>query len=520
MGLHRDPTNYTTNPVDIHIRRLIWYQICFLDLRTCETTGPRPQIRREEHDTQFPWNVDDEDLSRGVPITEDRKEFTDMTITRIRFECYEMQRLLWTERPKIEAKKTTLTSVLAKIRKFGEAMHETYGPLLDKTDPRGVLGLCILNILTGRMYIMVLQRFLSNDRRLMPDRLRNLTFETGLVVLENSMTMEQIPALADWAWYIGALNQYHTALLLLSEMHAKERDPNLEARLWRSLDFVFELPPGLTGIEKTRVILGELAYRTAIYHKKRGIRAPTKMGDPTPRSYVENRSRKEEHENEVRRGSLQSSRGSFSAASPSPAPPPPSHFQGHVQQPPRVMHQQHHLHVPSMQPPSHVVQQQQPTTMEIMTHIPPMGYGASYGLPVVAGAPTPHSYVGYSQPVPGQPVTMPPQLHMATPQQSIAANAFGGIAPGPLSSVSGHSPPDLEIDWVSLKFFFPLLTSTEAPSSSSNDFSVQGFLRLVCSTVANSMCLRMNSTRSWVVQICRPQPWCRRICSHNSLTRI
>lgn len=445
MGLHRDPTNYTDRPVDIHIRRLIWYQICFLDLRTCESTGPRPQIRREEHDTKFPLNVNDEDLLREVPVTEDRKQFTDMTITRIRFECYEMQRLLWTERPKIEAKKTTLTSVLGKIRKFCAAMNETYGPLLDKTHPLGVLGYCILNILSSRMYIMILQRFLSNDRRLMPDRLRELTFSTGLTVLENSMTIEQTAALADWAWYIGALNQYHTALLLLAEMHAKEQDPRWEARLWRSLDFVFELPAELTGTEKTRVILGELASRTAIYQQKRGIRAPAKMGDPATRSYVEARSRKEEHEEQIRRGSFQSARGSFSAASSSSAPP--SHPHGHVPEPQHVMQIQQNLHIPSMQAPSHVVQQQQPTNIEIMNHIPPLGYGASYDLCGGSGAPTPQSYVGYSQPVPGQSVTMAPQLHLATPQQSIAANAFGGMAPGPLSSVSGQSPPELEIDW-------------------------------------------------------------------------
>ena len=64
MGLHRDPSTYSSNPVEIQVRRLIWYQICFLDLRTCEATGPRPQIRRDEYDTRFPLNVDDDEQFR------------------------------------------------------------------------------------------------------------------------------------------------------------------------------------------------------------------------------------------------------------------------------------------------------------------------------------------------------------------------------------------------------------------------------------------------------------------------
>ena len=88
MGLHRDPTAYSTSPVEIQIRRLVWYQICFLDLRTSEATGPRPQIRLEDYDTQRPLNIDDIDLDRAqhgdtsVDVTQDRKHFTDMASLR------------------------------------------------------------------------------------------------------------------------------------------------------------------------------------------------------------------------------------------------------------------------------------------------------------------------------------------------------------------------------------------------------------------------------------------------------
>lgn len=84
MGLHRDGSYYGLDAVEIHVRRLVWYQLCFLDIRTCESAGPRPQIRREDFDTEFPLNVDDADLESPDPPTRDAERWTDMTFTRMR----------------------------------------------------------------------------------------------------------------------------------------------------------------------------------------------------------------------------------------------------------------------------------------------------------------------------------------------------------------------------------------------------------------------------------------------------
>ncbi|KAF2752255.1 hypothetical protein M011DRAFT_463723 [Sporormia fimetaria CBS 119925] len=283
MSLHRDPSYYTSDPVEVHVRRLIWYQICFLDIRTCEATGPRPQIRREEHDVKFPLNVDDADLESGKEVTEDRKYFTEMTITRMRFECYEMARHLWIERPRLEVKKTTMTTLLAKIQRFCQAMEKTYLPMLQKTHPLHVLAIEIYGILTCKMYIMILLKYMSNEQRIMPERLRNILISTAIMSLEHGITLETTTALTDWAWYIGAMQQYHSALLLVSEIYATERDPIIEARVWRCLDFVFGLPADYPPIEKLQMVLGTLADRTTTYQSVRRMRAPKQMQSPPPR---------------------------------------------------------------------------------------------------------------------------------------------------------------------------------------------------------------------------------------------
>jgi len=203
MGLHRDGSHYGLGPVEIHVRRLVWYQICFLDIRTCESTGPRPQIRREDFDTRFPLNVDDADLESPFSPTEDSPHFTDMTITRMRFECNEMHRLIWMERPRIERKKTTLTSLLGKIQNFRSAMEKTYLPMLDKKIPLHFMAIQIYGVLSTRMHVMVLSRYASNQHRLMPERLRQIMLGSSVLLLEHAMTIEMTPALSTWVWYQG-----------------------------------------------------------------------------------------------------------------------------------------------------------------------------------------------------------------------------------------------------------------------------------------------------------------------------
>lgn len=335
MGLHRDPTSYSTNPIEIQIRRLIWYQICFLDIRTCEATGPRPQIRRDEYDTRYPLNVNDTELDqaveKGVRITEDSKHFTDMTITRMRFECVEMFRLIWTERPKLSKKvtkgerKPTLTSLLSRIQAFKAAMANTYFPMMDKSNPLHVMAMEIYGILSTRLYIMVLHPFASHEGRKMPERLRQIMLSSCIIILEHSMNMETQPALSQWSWYVGALHQHHTALLLLSEMYVTPPDPVLSARIWGCLDYTFELPAQLDPSEKSRMILRELVDKTELYASMRRVRPPTNMPHPAPPELAINavspqtmsppQLQVDLHEDRQRSASIQSSDSSHRAGS-------------------------------------------------------------------------------------------------------------------------------------------------------------------------------------------------------------
>ncbi|KAJ4984509.1 fungal specific transcription factor domain-containing protein [Stagonosporopsis vannaccii] len=341
MGLHKDPSAYSTSPIECQVRRLIWHQICFLDLRTCEATGPRCQIRPDDYDTRLPLNIDDVDLDQAeqgdgsVDVQTDRTYFTDMTITRMRFECYDMHRYLWVERPKLERKpkegekKVTISFLLARIQTFTAAMEKTYLPMLNKTAPLHALASLIYSIISNRLYIQILQKYLSSERHKMPDRLRQIVLSASIMILENSQTIEQQPVLSTWSWYVGALHQYHTALLVLNELYAQEYTPDMEQRAWRVLDFVFELGPGMTNQEKTRAVLEELIRKLQVYSRVKRWRAPKDMPHAGPRTHTPGfQLQQQQKEEQTRNNSLHSIAGGnvqapFGSMSPPPPPPPP-----------------------------------------------------------------------------------------------------------------------------------------------------------------------------------------------------
>jgi hypothetical protein len=175
MGLHRDGKNYTLSPIEVHVRRLIWLQICFLDIRTCEAQGPQPSIRRDDYDTELPLNVNDVDLqSQSMEPPVPSNGWTEMTFSRIRFECNDLHRAMWIDRQRLEKKKTSLTTVLGKIENFRRRMNQTYGPICDERVPVQKAAKLIMSLMINKAFIMVLHVYHGSLSSVIPDRLRQM----------------------------------------------------------------------------------------------------------------------------------------------------------------------------------------------------------------------------------------------------------------------------------------------------------------------------------------------------------
>ncbi|KAI4159980.1 MAG: hypothetical protein LQ342_006108 [Letrouitia transgressa] len=286
MGLHRDGTQYGLGPVDTHVRRLVWYQICYLDIRTCEAQGPRPHIKADEFDTQLPLNVDDVDLEGPQPPAHSVHKWTDMTISLIRMECNEIHRVVWVDRARLEKKKISLTAVLGKIENFRKVMKEKYLSSLDDRIPLQRLGRLICDVLCLRMHAMVLHRYHTSAGHIIPgsiDRLRQIVISSGIECTELAIEIETSPALKPWAWYASAYQQYHFCLLLLLEIFYS---PTLREadRMWACLDYVFDIPPHIPKDQKARWVVTQVRDKMGIYISARKIIPPAGMAEPGPRS--------------------------------------------------------------------------------------------------------------------------------------------------------------------------------------------------------------------------------------------
>ena len=280
MGLHRDgQSTYSLNPLDTHVRRLIWHQLCFLDIRTCEAQGPRPSIRRDDYDTNLPLNCEEDQLDDPPPVDDTApQKWTSSLLPLIRFEINEIMRILWIDRRKLEQKRTTLTAVLSKIETFRKRMLEKYDPCLASPNavPIQRYARLVMNLLLYRLHAMILPLFQMNTTgaRLSP-KLNRILVTSGVMILEIGIQLEADPAFRPWAWYAGAYHQFQIALLLATELYYRPDNPE-KARIWACLDYVFDtdrsLPPEAKGLR----ILGEIMQKTALYQKMRRSRAPGK----------------------------------------------------------------------------------------------------------------------------------------------------------------------------------------------------------------------------------------------------
>jgi len=277
MGLHRDGTHYSMSAVETHVRRLVWHQLCFLDMRTCEATGPRPQIRPGDYDTRYPLNVDDLDLlDLEHPPTEDKPCWTDMTLTRVRCEFVDLRRELWFDMVQIDKKKKSLASTVIKIQKTRNVLDERLAPMMDEMVPIHVLARHLLTLGVQGCFIQVLHRYLFSTTTRMPDRLRQILIEASLQQMEHSIQLETDTALAPWAWYKGAFNQYHSALLLMIEVYAYPMRKEAP-RIWKCLDYIFDIPPHLSPKQKAELVITDLRDRMEVYQQMRKMRSTTEL---------------------------------------------------------------------------------------------------------------------------------------------------------------------------------------------------------------------------------------------------
>ncbi|CAI7621132.1 unnamed protein product [Penicillium pancosmium] len=261
MGLHRDPTEHGFSSAECYARRLVWYQICYLDLKTSEVQGPRPYISSDGYTTQLPIDVSLAQSPNSSPV------WNDEIFSSIRFECQEMQRECLDLCNRVDRKRISSMQRMAYL---------------------------VMQRFISLLYVKMLHRYINSVTYRIPDRLRQIVLTKGTEALEAAEELESAEDLRQWAWYSGAYHQYHTAFLLLVEVftYPMRREAS---RLWRCFDFIFaESLSNVPPLQKnhptlqdiiahrdiiSRYLLTMVCERMQEYRKAKGLKDPVQFKD-------------------------------------------------------------------------------------------------------------------------------------------------------------------------------------------------------------------------------------------------
>ena len=133
--LHLEQHEASASPIECQIRRLLWHQICFIDLRTAEIACSQPTIGDDELGTPLPLNVNDEALGNPRDPSPSTNRWTDATFTLLRYECYLVHRSILQQKKEVESNLVDLDSVRRVVDRQKAAIEEKYLDHLDETVP-------------------------------------------------------------------------------------------------------------------------------------------------------------------------------------------------------------------------------------------------------------------------------------------------------------------------------------------------------------------------------------------------
>ncbi|PHH52454.1 putative transcriptional regulatory protein [Ceratocystis fimbriata CBS 114723] len=270
MGLGKDGEYFHLTPMEIQLRRLIWYQLCFMDVRTSESQGPRPYIRRDDFNTKLPVNIENELLETAETMPAPVERWTPMTLSLIRFEVNEVARAIWADRQKPECRRATITEMLSRVDEFWKLIVSRYDSFMQLDVPVQKYTRLAYHLQMYRLYVVVLMRYNTQHSAGLPAKLNSVMVRACIMICELTIQLDTDPMFADWKWYLGAYTQYQPALVLAREIYDNPGTSEAD-RIWACLSHAFIINPNDSREQQIEAIMARIVTKLHIY---RSLRMP------------------------------------------------------------------------------------------------------------------------------------------------------------------------------------------------------------------------------------------------------
>lgn len=243
LGLHRDGTRFGLPPLEVEMRRRVWWACCSLDMRCAEEAGTDLTIVNRTFDTEFPTNIDDADIGpETTEMSAGREGLTDTAVALVRHETLALCRRLF-------ALATAAGSVCPKDA--GSSMAERERMLVEvyervettflrhlasTSSPVSVMIAMVARIVMAKSSLIIYQPMLFPGTG--PDlssEIKERLFVSAVEIVEYVRRLNTDPQFKRWRWLFQTYTHWHAVAYILLEMTQRAWTPPLE-RAWADLN--------------------------------------------------------------------------------------------------------------------------------------------------------------------------------------------------------------------------------------------------------------------------------------------
>ncbi|KAJ5655486.1 hypothetical protein N7507_007436 [Penicillium longicatenatum] len=243
-GIHRDGNKAGLSSFETEIRRRLWWHLCILDMLSSEDQGIDMQIRPETFDTQFPTNVNGDELEPPMlELPPEKRGFTDITLCIIT--CFMIKGVCLSPQPLNSA--APLKDRENRIKSLGKSLHEQYLNHFNLDIPIHWVTATIARLQLSKLWVSVHSQLAFSDPREPRSQYKDLVFRTAVELVEFAYFLQTNDFTTQWSWLCRSYKHKEVISYILDELSSRQPYPGTD-RAWevvtRTTSLWRQHPPG------------------------------------------------------------------------------------------------------------------------------------------------------------------------------------------------------------------------------------------------------------------------------------
>ena len=245
IGIHKDSDEYGLLPFESQMRRRLWWQILFIEVRAAEVCGAG-LTNMTAIDHKQPLNIFDEDIWPDMEQAPTPREgSTDMCFVMLRTTIGRyfgyLFRPFLSEADKAEADNSAKT-LDDLMEEFQAILHEKFLANADPLNPLQFFTSMVARAILCSWRVMSSIRKANEKPAMLSHVDRDILFEESLKGIEYDNLGHTTPNVQRFKWHVRSHFQWHSFISLLGELRTRASGEAVE-RAWAQVEQVYEHHP-------------------------------------------------------------------------------------------------------------------------------------------------------------------------------------------------------------------------------------------------------------------------------------